>query len=129
MTRTRQHLVPHDVRRLAISVLADLLFEEGALGIVGGQGERLPVGIGCLAGAAEPAEQVGLDRGQVVVAGEAPVRFEPLDFRERRLGPETIASGTARFSATTGDGHTSSSLSYTARICGQSVWSYEGAWA
>ena len=36
-------------------------------------------------------------------------------------GPSTIATATARLSVTTGPGDTSSSTSYSARICGQSV--------
>jgi hypothetical protein len=36
-------------------------------------------------------------------------------------GPATIASGTARLSATIGDGHTTASRSYSATICRQSV--------
>src|SRR6266496_1305772 len=68
------------------SVIGDLLGEEGALGFVSGKGERLPVGGGCLAGTAEPAQQVGLDRGQVLVSRQAPVSLQLLDFRERSPG-------------------------------------------
>lgn len=42
-------------------------------------------------------------------------------------GPETIDTATVRFNATTGEGHTDSSSSYRVTICGQSVWSYDGA--
>jgi len=52
----------HPVCSGGVSLPGDLLVEEGALGVVGGQGERLPVGGGRLAGPAEPAEQVRLDR-------------------------------------------------------------------
>src|SRR6266536_5850559 len=67
------------------SVIGDLLGEEGALGFVSGKGERLPVGGGCLAGTAEAAQQVGLDRGQVLVSRQAPVSLQLLDFRQRGL--------------------------------------------
>jgi hypothetical protein len=42
-----------------VGVLGDLFGEEGTLGFVGGQVERLPVVVGGLAGTADSAEQVG----------------------------------------------------------------------
>jgi len=65
-----------------------------------------------------------------LVPAEASVLLQLLDFRERDPGiPATIASGKVRFSATTGDGQTSSNLSYSSTTCDQTVASYDGAWA
>ena len=47
-----------------VSLPGDLLGEEGALGLVRGQVERLPVGGGRLAGPAEPASRSALTAGR-----------------------------------------------------------------
>ena len=66
-------------------MIGDLLGEEGPLGFVGGEVERLPVGAGRLAGPADPAEQVGFDRGQVVISRQTSVAFELLDQKMERF--------------------------------------------
>jgi hypothetical protein len=57
--------------------------EEGAFGVVVGQVERLTVGVRGSPAVAEAAEQVGLDRRQVAVAGEVSGAFQGLDLAER----------------------------------------------
>ena len=83
-----------------MNLVFDLRQEEGLLGLVGGQGERLPVGVGGLAGPAEPAEQVGPDRVQVLVAREPAVGVEPLDLGQRRLLTKPSMSASAWLAAT-----------------------------
>src|SRR5580704_16667575 len=81
MDRSRDAHGPFEMMNLVF----DLRQEEGPLGLVGGQRQRLPVGAGRLVGPAEPGQQVGPDRVQILVAGQSAVGVEPLDLGQRRL--------------------------------------------
>ena len=73
--------------------------------------QRVAIGLARLLVAAQPPQEIGLRRRQVAIARQAAVGLERFDLGQRRLGPSTIATTTARLSATTGDGQTRSSAS------------------
>ena len=83
---------------------ATRLHEIPALDLVRRQDERFSVRVGCSVPPAEPAQEVGPGRRQQVVAGERARGVERVDQRSPASGPSAIATATARFSSTTGDG-------------------------
>ena len=78
------------------------MFEEAALGVVGGQLDRRGVGVGRLGAAAEAAEQVGAGGVERLVAVE--VGASASTAARPAPGPATSATATARLRATTGVG-------------------------
>ena len=83
--------------------------EELALGAVGGELERAPVGGRRLVGAVEPAQQVGPGGVQQVVVRRARRRRPGRPAPARPPGRGAIAIATARLSSTTGPGATRAS--------------------
>ena len=71
--------------------------------------------------------QVPADRVQAVIDREALVAREPVEQGRPASGPSTMVTATAWLRATTGLSEISSSRSYRAVICGQSVSSAEAA--
>jgi hypothetical protein len=91
--------------------LGDPAVQEGAFGGVAGEARRLEVGGPRLRAAPEPAQQVGPGGGQVGVAAQPGSPSSSRTAARAASGPSVIARATARFSATTGEGHATSRTS------------------
>ena len=76
---------------IGVGDLVQPLFEQGALGRVGGQAERLLVGAARVGFAADVAHQLGPGRMEQVIAAE--LLGERVDLGERGGGPEYFGEG------------------------------------
>ena len=83
--------------------------EESALALVRNQRQRPPVTLRRLRRGPDAAQQVGARGVKQVIAVE--VSRERVNQREARLRPSTIATATARFNDTMGDGSRRSRIS------------------
>ena len=82
--------------------------KEPALAIIGDQRESPLVALGRFDRGAEAAEQIGTCGMQQVIIGEIVVVGQLINQGERRTGPSAMATATARFSDTMGEGCTRS---------------------